>query len=140
MTILFAILRFLRGLPWAVWAAIAGIIAAALLIHAWDGHIRAAQKAADAVELLSVTRERDAALQANASNDAAVQALTSKLKECEAGRVADLDVQRQAQAAYDAAIKAFKTTDAKQRASTQQRLATTCREIAAQPTCVTGAM
>jgi len=140
MTILLAILRFLRGLPWSVWAALAGIAAALLLIHAWDGHIRAEQKAADAVELGQVRNERDAALQANASNDAAVQALQDKLKECEAGRVADLDVQRQAKATYEAAIKAFKADDTKAHAATQQRLATTCREIAAQPTCVTGAM
>jgi len=97
MTAILAVLRivwtFLRNLPWAVWAALAGIAAALLLVHAWDGHIRAEQKAADAVELGRVQNERDAALQANASNDAAVQALQGKLAECEAGRVADLDVQ-----------------------------------------------
>jgi hypothetical protein len=140
MTILLAVLRFLRNLPWSVWAALAGILAAMLLVHAWDGHIRAQQKVMDDAQLSQVTRERDAALQANASNDAAVQALTSKLKECEAGRVADLGVQRQAQAAYAKAIEVFKAGDAKAHAATQQRLATTCREIAAQPTCVTGAM
>jgi type III secretory pathway component EscV len=140
MTILRIVWTFLRGLPWVVWAALAGIVAAYLLIHAWDGHIRAEQKAADDAKLAQVTAQLNAAMQANASNDAAVQALQGKLKECEAGRVADLDVQRQAKAAYEAAIKAFKTDDAKTHAATQQRLATTCREIASQPTCVTGAM
>lgn len=126
---------FAKMIPWQVYAALVGIAAALWLAHAWAEGIRNTQAAKDAVALTAAQNQITLTQAANASADAAIKALQDKLAQCEAGRVADLDVQRQAQAAYKASIDAFKADDAAARGRTAKLLTTTCADWAKLPAC-----
>lgn len=139
LALLKVIWTFAKLIPWQVYAAAIGILAALWLAHAWADSIRTAQQAKDNVALTAAQNQISLIEAANASSDAAIKALQQKLVECERGRVADLDAQQKAQAAYKASLDVLKAGEVKARAKTAALLAGECKDRAQLPSCVTGA-
>jgi len=132
-----AILAFLKLVPVKAYAILALVLLFATY-GAWEKHVGSVKATAAAqVQIAAIQAQFDAALQANNANDAAIKTLQQSLAECEKNRLAEVAQTAEVKATYAKQIELFKQTDAKAHAATAQRLASTCKDIARMPTCVT---
>ena len=129
----------LKRVPWQIYVGIGVLVLLIIGINAWIDSIQAAQKRLDDKALAVVQSQLDAATQANSANASAITTLQNSLAECERNRLAEVAQTAEVKATYAKQIELFKQTDAKAHASTALRLASTCKDIAHQPTCVTAA-
>ena len=124
---------FIKPVQWQLYAFIALLAASAWYNH----HEREIGRQQSAATIATLQAQLTQAQDANKQFDATVAALKQSVADCEKGRRADSEAMDKAKQAYTAQLEQFKASDAKVRTQTAQRLATTCREIANMPTCVT---
>lgn len=132
-----AFLALLKLVPLKDWLYIGAGLALTVGLLAYNHHERSIGREQAAAEIVTYKSQLDLAQAANAQMDATIAALKQSVADCEKGRRADSEAMDKAKQAYTAQLEQFKASDAKVHAQTAQRLATTCREIANQPTCVT---
>jgi chromosome segregation ATPase len=133
------LLTFLKLVPLRDWLYIAVGLALTIGLLAYNSHERSIGRAQSEAKIVDLQHQLDAAQQANATFDSTVAALKQAVADCEKNRRVEAAQAVEAKSAWQAQIDTLKALDAKQHVTTQQRLATSCKDIASAPSCVTAA-